>query len=113
MKNKVILLSSDTLGKGEKDLGEGILETFFTILKEKEELPVAVFCMNRGVFTLTSSSLISLQLSELEVKGVDILACKTCVEYYKLDEDQLVAGKISGMDHFIDLASKYEVLTIS
>ncbi|HVI21746.1 MAG TPA: DsrE family protein [Bacillus sp. (in: firmicutes)] len=112
MKNKVILLSSDTFGKGEKDLGEGILETFFTILKQKEELPVAVFCMNRGVFTLTSSSFVSLQLSELEVKGVDILACKTCVDYYKL-EGKLVAGKISGMDHFIDLATKYEVLTIS
>jgi intracellular sulfur oxidation DsrE/DsrF family protein len=112
MKNKVILLSSDTFGKGEKDLGEGILETFFTILKQKEELPVAVFCMNRGVFTLTSSSFVSLQLSDLEVKGVDILACKTCVDYYKLEE-KLVAGKISGMDHFIDLATKYEVLTIS
>ena len=112
MKNKVILLSSDTFGKGEKDLGEGILETFFTILKQKEELPVAVFCMNRGVFTLTSSSFVSLQLSELEVKGVDILACKTCVDYYKLEE-KLVAGKISGMDHFIDLATKYEVITIS
>ncbi len=112
MKNKVILLSSDTFGKGEKDLGEGILETFFTILKQKEELPVAVFCMNRGVFTLTSSSFVSLQLSELEVKGVDILACKTCVDYYKLEE-KLVAGKISRMDHFIDLATKYEVLTIS
>lgn len=112
LKNKVILLTSDQLGKGETELGEGILETFFTILKQKEELPVAVFCMNRGVFTLSEHSLVSLQLKELEEKGVDVLACKTCVDYYKLN-DQLVAGKISGMDHFIELASKYEVLTLS
>ncbi len=112
MKNKVILLSSDQLGKGEKELGEGILETFFTILKQKEDLPVAVFCMNRGVFTLTEESLVSLQLKELEEKGVDVLACKTCVEYYELDE-KLTAGAISGMAQFIELASKYEVITLS
>ncbi|MBB6445169.1 DsrE family protein [Bacillus benzoevorans] len=112
MKNKVILLSSDQFGAGEKDLGEGLLETFFTILKQKEDLPVAVFCLNRGVFTLTEESLVSLQLAELEKKDVDILACKTCVDYYELNE-KLMAGKISGMAQFIELASKYEVMTIS
>ncbi|WP_077212099.1 sulfurtransferase-like selenium metabolism protein YedF [Bacillus dakarensis] len=112
VKNKVILLASDQLGKGEKELGEGILETFFTILKQKEELPAAVFCMNRGVFALTEYSLVSLQLKELEEKGVDILACKTCVDYYEL-EDKLAVGEISGMAQFIELASKYEVMTLS
>ena len=112
MKNKIILLASDQFGKGETELGEGILETFFTLLKQKEELPVAVFCMNRGVFTLTEESLVSLQLMDLENKGVDVLACKTCVDYYQLGE-KLVAGKISGMAHFIELASKYEVITLS
>ena len=70
MKNKVILLASDQLGNGEKELGEGILETFFTILKQKEELPVAVFCMNSGVFTLTEESLVSLQLADLEGRSM-------------------------------------------
>jgi intracellular sulfur oxidation DsrE/DsrF family protein len=112
LKNKVILLASDQLGKGEKELGEGVLETFFTILKQREELPEAIFCMNRGIFTLTEGSLVSLQLGELEEKGVDVLACKTCVDYYELN-DKLVAGKISGMVQFIELASKYEVITLS
>ena len=112
MKNKVILLASDQLGNGEKELAEGILETFFTVLKQKEELPVAIFCMNRGVFTLTEESLVSLQLADLERKGVDVLACKTCVDYYELKE-KLVTGKVSGMAQFVDLASEYEVITIS
>lgn len=112
MKNKVILVSSDQLGKGERELGEGVLETFFTILKQREDLPVAIFCMNSGVFTLTNASLVSLQLKELEDKGVDVFACKTCVDYYGI-EDKLTVGKISGMAHFVELADKYEVLTIS
>ncbi len=112
MKNKVILLSSDQLGKGEPGLGEGLLETFFTLLKQQEELPVAVFCMNRGVFTLTEDSFVSLQLKELEEMGLEVLACKTCVDFYELN-DKLAAGKISGMADFIKLASQYEVLTLS
>lgn len=108
----MILLSSDQLGNGEPELGEGLLETFFTLLKQKEELPAAVFCMNKGVFTLTERSFVSLQLKELEERGLEVLACKTCVDYYELN-DKLIAGKISGMAQFIELASKYEVLTLS
>ncbi|MGJ7919555.1 DsrE family protein [Neobacillus sp. LXY-4] len=112
MKNKVILVSSDQLGKGDKELGEGILETFFTLLKQREEVPVAVFFMNSGVYTLTDQSFVSVHLKELEDRGVDILACKTCVDHYQLEE-KLVAGKISGMAQFIELAAQYEVITIS
>ncbi|WP_147533213.1 DsrE family protein [Bacillus marasmi] len=112
MNNKVILVSSDTLGNGEKELGEGILETFFTLLKQREDLPTAIFFMNSGVFTLTEQSLISVHIKELEAKGVEILACKTCVDYYDI-ENQLIAGKISSMATFIDLAAKHEVITIS
>ena len=112
MKNKVILVSSDQLGKGDKELGEGVLETFFTLLKQREDLPAAIFCMNRGVFTLTEQSFVSVHLKELEEKGVEVIACKTCVDYYGV-EKQLIAGKISGMPAFLDLAAKYEVITIS
>lgn len=112
MKNKVILVSSDQLGKGDKELGEGVLETFFTLLKQREELPKAIFCMNTGVYTLTEDSFVSVHLKELEEKGVEVLACKTCVDYYQV-ESKLITGKITGMPHFIDLASQYEVITIS
>jgi intracellular sulfur oxidation DsrE/DsrF family protein len=112
MKNKIILVSSDKLGEGDAQLGESVLETFFTLLKQREELPYAVFCMNRGVFTLTDESFVSVHLKELSDKGVSIYACKTCVEHYELDE-KLTVGTISSMGHFIELAAKYEVLTIS
>ncbi|HHW39101.1 MAG TPA: transcriptional regulator [Bacillales bacterium] len=112
MENKVILVLSDQLGQGDKHLGEGILETFFTLLKQKEQKPKAIFCMNRGVFTMTDQSLVSVHLIELEKQGVSVLACKTCADYYEVS-DKLTAGKISGMDKFIELSSQYEVLTLS
>ncbi|WP_421381698.1 DsrE family protein [Bacillus salacetis] len=112
MKNKVILVSSDQLGKGDQELGEGVLETFFTLLKQRDDKPEAIFLMNRGVLTLTEQSLVLVHLKEIAESGVPVYACKTCVDYYDV-EAQLIAGEISGMGHFIDLASKHEVLTIA
>lgn len=112
MENKVILLLSDQLGQGDKQLGEGILETFFTLLKQKDQKPKAIFCMNRGVLTMTEQSLVSVHLKELERRGVQVLACKTCADYYEVT-DKITAGEISGMDKFIELAAQYEVLTLS
>ncbi len=112
MENKVILVLSDQLGQGDRNLGEGVLETFFTLLKQKEQKPKAIFCMNRGVFTMTDQSLVSVHLKELENQGVEVLACKTCADYYEVSV-KLTAGKISGMDKFIELSSQYEVLTLS
>jgi intracellular sulfur oxidation DsrE/DsrF family protein len=112
MKNKVILVNSDKLGEGDGQLGESVLETFFTLLKQREELPHAVFCMNRGVFALTDESFVSVHLKEMAEKGVQVYACKTCVEHYQLEE-KLNVGSISSMGHFIELAAQYEVLTIA
>ncbi|MDT0159814.1 MULTISPECIES: DsrE family protein [Bacillus] len=112
MKNKVILVSSDQLGKGDAELGSGVLETFFTLLKQQKELPAAVFFMNSGVYALTGESFVSVHAKELEEKGVGIFACKTCVDHYGVG-DKLYAGKISGMAHFVELAASHEVLTIS
>jgi intracellular sulfur oxidation DsrE/DsrF family protein len=112
MKNKVILVSSNQLGKGDSQLGESVLETFFTLLKQREELPHAIFCMNSGVYTLTDDSFVSVHLKELMNKGVAVYACKTCVDHYELS-DKLTVGTVSSMAHFIELAAEYEILTIS
>ncbi|MBC8079308.1 MAG: DsrE family protein [Gorillibacterium sp.] len=112
MMNKVVLLSTDSWGKGDAELGKTILETYFAILKQETELPAAIFCMHRGVLALTDESLISLHLKELQDKGVPIFACKTCVDYYGIAE-RLEAGEISTMKRFIELSAQYEVLTIA
>lgn len=112
MQNKVIFLTTDSMGNGDPGLGAQILETFFTLLKQREQLPAAIFCANRGVLALTERSLASVHLKELEDKGVPVLACATCVDYYDVRE-QLTAGEISSMGHFMDLADKYEVMTLA
>lgn len=43
MKNKVIFLTTDSIGSGERELGAQLLETFATLLEQREQLPAAVF----------------------------------------------------------------------
>ncbi|CAG7649342.1 hypothetical protein PAESOLCIP111_05845 [Paenibacillus solanacearum] len=112
MRNKVILLSTDSWGKGDGELGQTILESFFTILKQEEGKPAAIFCMHRGVLALTDASVASLHLKEIQEQGVPVLACKTCADYYEVT-DKLYAGEISTMKRFIELSAEHEVFTIS
>ncbi|MDU4694332.1 MAG: DsrE family protein [Paenibacillus sp.] len=114
MNRKVIFLTTDSMGNGERELGTQLLETFLTLLKQREpeQLPAAVFCVNRGVLALTEQSFASLHLKELANRGVPVLACGTCVNYYGI-QDQLAAGEVSSMGYFMELAEQYEVLTLS
>lgn len=112
MDNKIILISGKTFGKGDSNLGEHALFTFCSLLPQNDKLPAAIFCMNEGVFTLTEQSEVATQLQELEKLGVTVYGCKTCLDHYNIT-DEIVVGKISSMLKFIELASKYEVITIA
>ncbi|WP_425388167.1 hypothetical protein [Ectobacillus panaciterrae] len=76
MKNKVLLVSSSTRVRGNDELGETILETFFTLLKQREQVPYASFCMNSGMLTMAESSLASVHLQGLEQRGTHVIACR-------------------------------------
>lgn len=111
MQNKIILVNSNHLGKGDEDLGELLMETFFTLLKQREVKPHAIFLLNSGVQLATDESLVSVHLKELSKSGVGILACTTCLNHFHL-MDKLVVGSASTMGKFIELADKYEVITL-
>jgi hypothetical protein len=113
MQNKIILVTTDSFGTGnDPALGENVMETYFTVLKQQSDLPAAIFFMNRGVYCLTDQSLSSVHLKEMESKGVKVFGCKTCVDHYNI-ENEMTAGEISGMAHFVELSAKYEVITIA
>jgi len=52
--------------------------------------------MNSGVLLALEDSPILEQVHALEARGVEILSCGTCLDYYK-KTDRLAAGKITNM----------------
>lgn len=111
MKNKVILIKSNVLGEGDVQLGATLIETFLTVLKQQDEKPEAIFVLNSGVELVTELSLCSLHLKELEDAGVQVLACTTCLNHFGFADKQVV-GVASSMLELVNLASKYEVISL-
>jgi hypothetical protein len=107
----VLLLGSEGMGRGDDALGLTILGNFLKTLVANPLRPEKIVCWNAGVKLLTGDSPVVTTLHDLEGIGVEILACKTCVEHFGLQE-KLQAGEVSTMPIISDLLLRSDVLTV-
>jgi len=93
----VIIVPSEFMGRGEYDeLGHVLMRGFFHTLDEVQPLPETIIFFNSGVKLVVQDSPVLEDLQALSERGVEILACGTCLGYYELKE-QIAAGTISNM----------------
>jgi len=109
--NNVIFVKSDLLGGGEEKLGEILIRGFISTLIDIEPFPDKIIFMNAGVKLPCNNQEIITSLERLENKGVKILSCGTCLDFYGLQDD-LQVGSISNMYEIVDSLNKGEILTI-
>jgi intracellular sulfur oxidation DsrE/DsrF family protein len=107
----VLLLGAEGMGRGDEDLGRTILANFLKTLLTNPLRPEKIVCWNAGVRLLTAQSPVVGTLQDLEGVGVEILACKTCVEKFGIQE-ALRAGEVSTMPVISDLLLRSHVLTV-
>jgi selenium metabolism protein YedF len=100
-KDYVILVSQNTLGNGAVELGKILLKNYLYTLREASHLPSALLFVNSGVFLTTEGSESLEALKELEKRGVEILSCGTCLDYYHLKE-KLMVGKVTNMFEIVE-----------
>ncbi len=95
-KNKVVVISSDTMGSGDGELGGILMKGFIFALTQQDELPSTILFYNGGA-KLTCEDAPTLEdLKSLEVCGVEILTCGTCLNHYGLTE-KLQVGSVTNM----------------
>ena len=94
--NTVVLVASDTLGRGEAELGSILIRGFLHTLNEVEPLPSTLVFINSGVKLVAEGSAVLDDLRALGDKGVEILACGTCLNYYAL-KGKMAVGQVSNM----------------
>lgn len=92
----VVAIKSDAMGTGDEDLGHLLMRAFINSLNAADKLPTAILLYNSGVKVALRDTDTALSLQELEDKGVAIIACGTCVEYFGVKES-LAVGMISNM----------------
>lgn len=96
----LLLITSDAMGHGEKPLQTTLITTYFRLLAETDTLPGAVCFYADGVKLAVQGSPILDYLHMLEDKGVHLILCQTCLNYYNL-ANNVEVGIIGGMTDII------------
>ena len=99
-KDLFLLVATDTMGK-EEELGKILMKGFFETMKVTKEIPCTIFFLNAGVKLTTINEEIIPILKEIEVMGVEIFTCGTCLKYYNL-ESELKVGYRGTTDKIIE-----------
>jgi selenium metabolism protein YedF len=96
-----ILVTNNGMGKAEQELQHKLIKTYLTLLNENDYLPSVIAFYTNGVKLLVSGSPVLEELKGLEAKGVRLIACGTCLNYFGL-EDDLQVGLQGGMTDIIE-----------
>jgi selenium metabolism protein YedF len=103
----VVYISSETLGRGDDQLGATLMAAFLDTLSQfKDRISHAIF-INAGAKLIADGSPVLDQLRQLEQVGVQILACGTCVNHFDL-KDKVAVGSISNMHAILEILSRAE-----
>lgn len=91
-----VYINSNSMGVGDEVLGTTLMRSFLHVLSEMETQPSTLIFINSGVRLTTEGSMVLEDLKALSKKGVTILSCGTCLDFYGLKE-KLRVGAISNM----------------
>lgn len=107
-----IVINNESMGKGDDELGKKLMGAFLRKLWVQTELPDMIVFYNSGVKLISSSSTVLDVLHGLYEKGVDIIACGTCLDHFDLGNDVKV-GRRSDMVEIVSVITGYDkVVTI-
>ena len=96
MKESVIVFSRNGVGHAPEDLQQGLAKKFLRLTLESGQLPGKILFYTDGVKLACSNSPVLDELKELEEKGVELVLCLTCLEYFDL-RNHVEAGVVGGM----------------
>jgi intracellular sulfur oxidation DsrE/DsrF family protein len=107
MKDTVILITSNGMGKGPADLQLQLIGKYFELLAIQEPLPVAICFYTDGVKLVVEDSPVLEKLRTLEARGVRLIVCSTCLNYFKL-ADKVKTGIVGGMGDILEAQMRAE-----
>jgi selenium metabolism protein YedF len=91
-----VAITSEFMGSGDDVLGKKLMKSFFIGLSCLDSMPAAIVFYNSGVKLAAEGSEVTDILKELEAKGVKLILCGTCTDYYGIT-GSTVAGTIGDM----------------
>ena len=94
--NWTIFVNKEIIGAGNDELGKSLMKMFIYTISEADDLPKSILFMNGGVKVPTLNDQAIEHLKVLQDKGVELLVCGACLNFYGLEE-KLEVGRVSNM----------------
>jgi selenium metabolism protein YedF len=96
IKRVVVYINSHLLGGGDEALGSFLMKSFLKTLLDLETKPGRLILVNSGVQLTAENSNALDSLQSLLEKGVEIVCCGTCIDFYGL-KGKMKVGVMSNM----------------
>ncbi len=108
LNNTLLQISHHCMGTGDEDLGTKLITNYFKLINEETELPRFIVFYNSGVKLICKDSPIIEFVKNLELNGVKLIACKTCLNHFNLiDEHEVgIAGTMLDIIELQNIADK-------
>src|SRR5512133_1627372 len=108
MNNQTVLLFTRAgLGEAPAELQGKLAQKFLALIHDSNLLPAKILFYTDGVRLACTGSPVIEQLKQLEARGVELILCKTCLDYFGL-ADQMAVGIVGGMPDIIEAMAMAE-----
>ncbi len=92
----LVAVDTDAMGRGSEELGKTLMKGFIFAVGQLPRLPETMLFYNGGARLTVEGSDVLEDLKGLEARGVEILTCGTCLNFYGLAE-KLAVGSATNM----------------
>jgi intracellular sulfur oxidation DsrE/DsrF family protein len=99
-KSIAIMLTTNGMSNANPELSKVLLSNYLKLIEEENLIPNAILFYGDGVKTVVENSPFLDALSNLENQGVNLIVCKTCLNFFGI-LDKLKVGKIGTMTDII------------
>ncbi len=91
-----VVIRSQVMGTGDDELGRLLMRSCINSLEELDALPSIVVLYNSGVMLALEGTDTAKSLIALSLKGVEIIVCGTCIDFYEV-RPRLAVGTVTNM----------------
>jgi intracellular sulfur oxidation DsrE/DsrF family protein len=103
--NTVILITREGMGSADAALQHKLFDTYLSLLLKNGTLPSAICFYTEGVRLVVEGSPHLEQLSQIEQRGVRLIICSTCLNFFGLT-DKVRVGIVGGMTDILEAQSR-------
>ena len=101
----IVMVPREGMGSADKTLQHKLIDTYLRLLVENDTLPNAICFITEGVKLVVEGSPLLDRLAQIEQKGVRLIICSTCLNFFSL-MDKVKVGIVGGMADILEAQVK-------